>query len=655
MQNLKKQNIIFKKTLKEAADYYLTLKDKKDIQCVIIAEMAATTSHEATVMSSANMPVICLGKKMNDVEQANFLTISAQQGIVICNNQEKDFETVTGVASYALGEISKDLEWLGLKQEAKEHKIEKRKRKGSAEFKKGDLDIEPKKRLKEAPDAKQNNPNETELLRYFKQIQEVNPSNPSCLLKKSIALALLEGSKTQTVEDLASYAQNDNVKKAWEAVNRVLKMLGSKEQKPFQKMIDDLVEMNIFPTWLNTAFYESAKEKTQLSNQKTLIHTLVKNYTDNQKRIEALKQLIEEIDASGKDLFADPKNFDKNYKIFETLIKNYEPRVKNNFLEKEIGLIVKLLSIEYLNKLVDFVDVNIKSLTGSSAYKEQDKIDKFYQLLVLNAELLENVFHSRNLSTDYLTSMFKNGKWSKLGNKLIIQDANSVSLGTLEIALGKLKNTQGTLNPTPEFLVQDWIYSLGGDAQSYVLPKTLEDMFTLIHQNLIDQIQILNSEYAEKYLQKNQIISDFENYAKDFVDSKKTEPIKKKTQYSKEILIVFNIKAHSITDRKMSVIYNVPLYTHSGVMTFESDKKYSTLKINLFGTYADKEDAKARWGRIEAFSKDKDRKIKPKKTNSTTSEVFVEWKIPNESFNQDNTNDILETIFTMCKMTFKYK
>ena len=609
---INKTNIIAEKNLLDALKIFLKMSEQKtdkDIQYILVEEMAAPTSHAATVFRGVSLPVICI----KNIEQIKNLAInqkilvSPQQGIVIWNqdriNTDDIFKCIKpGFAGYPINEITADGSWLGL------HKI------SVAEL--------ARSKIQEGKNIKYHDNRELaalqgNLLACFKYysigIDGLDKGDPQYLLRqKALDLLVVQGAMLKkkiinpenqlnktfpNMKDersiqymkLAEYAQNREVKDAWIGFIKNLDNLDKETQNRFSLMCGILAKYKVLPVWLNSFFYNIATDTSCNHDSKIICEKLLKEFKDNDSHLADVAELLQEVQNWDKESFADPKTFEQKLPLFSAMLgkfshaKLYKIFKENSQIDSDVDqqpYLAQLIWLKCLDELVDCVDLSIKSLTGSTIYIKGDKSDaetsqetqvaRFKRLLQENYSLLKTILCLKNREqTEYA---FIDNKIHGQCTRSLIERIN---WGFEHWDMHKNANLSQMMNPSPKFNAIEQI--LGNiqtnDGLWRISPtKTGDDIFTTIHQNELSTLSRLN--YL--LLKKNKVQSN--EYASTFM--RKIAKIEGGRFFSQP-----QLKSLEFRGKKIILNYNVPLLNHSSTIEFEcnTDGAQGQMIINIFG------------------------------------------------------------------------
>lgn len=218
----------------------------------------------------------------------------------------------------------------------------------------------------------------------------------------------------------------------------------------------------------------------------------------------------------------------------------------------------KIAAYQLMEKFVTLYDHSIKAIKGSQQYNDEVKVTLFKKMLPGYFTLL----------CDWQLNLVGSKMGYHLGWPL------ETYLATMQKCFEKASISSETLRPSSSFDVS--AARLGPKtAFGRSLPKTLEDFFTLTHQNLITAVQVLlNGEMEGKTSLPEAMARSVEQFSLAF------DPVKPVAQISGYQCNADGIELH----------YNYPLRNHSAAFVLKFDKKSQacTCEIEFLGESRDR-------------------------------------------------------------------
>ena len=289
------------------------------------------------------------------------------------------------------------------------------------------------------------------------------------------------------------------------------------------------------------------------------------------------KPLIEQLLNSKKTIlqlrsniatFGDPKlfpdAFNKLQEIMAPFLSAQQPWLQKDQWETT-SPIARSIALQTMNDLVELYDSAIKSMKSSQEIKDIEKTKKFKEMLGPYFELLKGWAEKTVGKDAYLTDSY----WT-LENYL--KEIEAIYL--------KLPDTDpNQQSPSRDFSVSAAVLGSSAEFDRH-LPKTLEDVFTLIHQNLIGSTSVLLNELLPNANMQNSHLPAI---------------LKMAIETAKKIrgngVGIPQQKGFDIGKTGITFYYNVPLRSHSGKFSLLYDKH--TGKLTMEGQFLG--DARDRW------------------------------------------------------------
>jgi len=193
--------------------------------------------------------------------------------------------------------------------------------------------------------------------------------------------------------------------------------------------------------------------------------------------------------------FMNPKNFEQHLNFFtKTLLQPSTTLEWNDLLtSSDTHALIKLYVMRCMNLLVERFDNAIKKVIGSQYYTKQQKTTYIHTMVTAYWNLFEiwlswmpqGVFQQAR-------ETFSSNRTPNLTTKTLTQADIKRYLAFFSPHIKNKKFTEADLLPTPSFSVMAAILGAGGRYDQFN-PNTmsLEDYFTLTHQNLLSLITIL--------------------------------------------------------------------------------------------------------------------------------------------------------------------
>lgn len=369
------------------------------------------------------------------------------------------------------------------------------------------------------------------------------------------------------------------------------------------RMVRLLEKMGVFPLWLSFFFKEAVDGTTPEDTVDQATFEAVFNTLPDEesslfeKTLELLKN-IEELHGS-VEAFSDPNKFEK---AFKKLIQ-FVDRIKDPIMLNELQTTSQIMRISIINlllKSVDLFDTSVKQMKGSTQWSREEQVPLFHKMIGEYLNILDS--------------------WVQVfGPHLTIPTFDKWPLPAIIDKLKELftefsMDDESTLNPSRGYSVASSMFGSKTDFSRH-LPNTLEDLFTLLHQNLIAVIANLAFQTIDlKMIDKSGLPNSFKEAVK--------------TISKMEVKWVSTMTGLQVNDDGIVAEYNIPLRSHSAKMFIRHDNETGAIVLEtaLLGM------ARRRWGEIAfaAYMVDA-HGIMSLQTPVALSdqEVRMQWRIPN--------------------------
>ncbi|MEM1282163.1 MAG: hypothetical protein AAGG81_01275 [Chlamydiota bacterium] len=345
----------------------------------------------------------------------------------------------------------------------------------------------------------------------------------------------------------------------------------------FKKTLNTISRIGALP-WFMSIVFPQIKGGNSIERAENIVKLISE---DNGKLVDELLGKKESIQTMRQniDLFADPNTFEKAFEELKKEAEAFHPKPKGSTLQnilqdfkfKEASPLVRYLMIELMNDFVDLYDTSIKTMKSSQSFdSDREKCEKFKAMIAPYLELM-HFWSTETVPTD---SFSMHQSWPL-----------DIYLWHLKEKFVEMKSdSPENLQPSREFSVSAAVLGSGTLFERHY-PKTLEDVFTLAHQNLLATTSLLS----------NQLLSNEDI-------ERSTLPATLKSAMGAVSKIGGGGVGESqrigmdVEENRIIVSYNVPLRNHSGRFTLEysSEKKgFITMDAKFLG------EARQRWGFAE--------------------------------------------------------
>jgi hypothetical protein len=246
------------------------------------------------------------------------------------------------------------------------------------------------------------------------------------------------------------------------------------------------------------------------------------------------------------------------------------------------GAVLNSVRLRLMDEFVDLYDSAIKALKVSQKYSDQEKAVLFKKMLIPYTEMM----------ADWAVHLIdaKSLRESNLGLDL------EIYVGYIKRWLAKTDTNPKMLTPSPTFSVL--LAKLGGstDKNKILLPVTLEDFFTLSHQNLLEVIGRLYSKLEILDLIEGDELGVFKYTSRALSTTRFSTGSGYSIVGEKEPLLA----AGRLTEESISLEYHIPMRSHSMNVQVRYDKGARTVTLggDCFGGFGVNGNEHDRWDHI---------------------------------------------------------
>lgn len=421
---------------------------------------------------------------------------------------------------------------------------------------------------------------------------------------------VLTGAKFGQLLDIDGFIINPKDKPRWE--NFLLSLEGqsldTQTVDSFKELMQLLQESSSLSMWINMVFLPKSKEM----EAREVLTAIIPEIAEKEGFLR-LTQELKELEAVDVSSFTDPQRFLSQWNNLKLIIQKYRsPEILNQLSSSQLN---QNLTTGLMRKYTDLIDESIKTIKGSPEYSDKDKLKYMTKILKKNYKVMQSWIrvaekHRKILITQNVNSdsyfQFLNECWNNFDLTHVRNLKSSVGFSVLAAAIGSQVSYEGHK------------------------PKTLEDMFTLIHQNQLFTLSHLNksliTDHQIKQLDLPSFVGEFPALL---------EATTKKKVYTSGI----EISAAGVT-----MSYNIPLSNHSLCIDIECSRNQEiSMQVKFFGI-----PRLERWRDISLIAEclNDCGLIKAKKiTPFTEQEVQFSWQI-----NQNEIPRLMETLQVMIKI-----
>ena len=405
-----------------------------------------------------------------------------------------------------------------------------------------------------------------------------------------------------------------------------------KKSKQLGSMLASLVKLGVHEIWINTVFRDAVKKSN--SDMPEAFNLLYEEYTNSLQKLkeqETLDIRIKNLE-NQIPLWAEPNKFDELYAQFRQEHSEITQILSRKNFDTEQSFLVKLTTLSLLNKYVDLMDKTFKSLEKSRAYSESQgelQAKRFKAILQFMKELMKEWVEpsKRELESTYPLEVTYSLDYEYLKKIVAIYD--------------EFIPEKSQLQPSKEFNVSAATFNQGLSSTAVERNitekcKTLEDYFTLMHQNLICTIQFESTKMRENSI-----------YPQNFLDIQQKLTCLSIPRIPEIMLVTENFSYPEIR-----VDYHIPLRNHSGQLSLTYNQKTKKTKVHfeLFeGRAGSSFDLIALTMQLSFTTKFSGKVISDFFYDRNKMMLSCELEIKNST----EAEDIFKSIKTVCEQTFE--
>ncbi|MEY4463267.1 MAG: Pyruvate phosphate dikinase, AMP/ATP-binding domain [Pseudomonadota bacterium] len=360
--------------------------------------------------------------------------------------------------------------------------------------------------------------------------------------------------RTYLVESLKlrDYLISDTEKKNWDKFCAKA-CVNPENAKVLGSIVNKAVSFNAHEQWINYIF----ADVNDPANPGATLAKLVKDFNSvDLNKIQNATKLIKSMESQIPE-WSDPSKFPKLYKELQENIKTINENLKWN---KDATNLEKVLILEQVNRLTDIMDKSTKSLERSSQYLDSMKDQKGNDLQTARFKDMVTEFHGvMKVWVGNNPSLTPQAQWRIDAMEEFLNSKTAIQLNKNE------------LSPSSNFAVNTATFTAPGAKPSS--PTTLEDIFTLIHQNTIIATTMLSNDLS-KILEKQ--YPNLLNILNQEFDNKILGQGEKHITPSTAI---------EFDNKKLEVIKNIPLREHSCIadIKYDTHNKATSVSFSIYG------------------------------------------------------------------------
>ncbi len=389
-------------------------------------------------------------------------------------------------------------------------------------------------------------------------------------------------------------ALNEDSRKKWSQFIHDIEKQCPKQLPKLAGLVVVLQKLGLTLPWLNVVFPESANDHTSpILRLRTLIDQLKKERPllkwmhHSRKTLKTIEDSVDE--------WSNPSYVTEHLGDIRKLLRDHlgfegeNSTFKNLYMK--VGKLGQLALLQLLGETVDVYDRIIKSITGSTEFKDiEEKASAFAIALIPYDKMCETTLslvspelEQRLMSVDYVDSpLYSFAEYlERLRGGSYYDDEPGFESKKLQAIQHSLDEPEKEFEARSSFVVDHLVVGSRSDLNYYVQwPRRLEEFFTTFHQNCEQVRRILQTGlgFNRKVLsaETTKVLGYFED------------------AFKKRISEIF------LEGSKLTIVFQLPLRQHSCRLALEMDihhpEKGYDLDLRAFGC-----DEHFRWDQIAAL------------------------------------------------------
>ena len=365
----------------------------------------------------------------------------------------------------------------------------------------------------------------------------------------------------------------------------------------FAAMVRDYTALGLAPLWINTAAYEGYKRHlapyephvtrigpdsgvSYSNNAHAMARELLADYQRSKSLFEQLQDKKRTLETMDIDRWQQPTLFEKQMDQLNLLVSYFTGSAFANAFSNGTR-IAQGAALTVMNQFVDVFDRSIKSLKGSTLYAKNAKIANMRTMLNRYLKVLQH-WAQDIVGMSVVDKLVDDNHFANPKARNYFDEISTI--------LNRGWANHDMLMPSPQFNVAaaclgskaNWLRSIGYDVNNV----TPEDIFTLIHQNLLVMLAKLNAQV------NNGVLA--------------VPPLVQRAQRSLEQISVYidagngmgyqtmrpQLVGLQLDTSGLRYLYNLALRNHSSTFTINFNKGQLSLTATYLG------EARDRWHNI---------------------------------------------------------
>ncbi len=333
----------------------------------------------------------------------------------------------------------------------------------------------------------------------------------------------------------------------------------------FENFVSLLQKTEALPTWLT--FFQN-----QFSAAPSRFEQFLQTASSDRVLLEdvSLKHEFFIQTARQADRFADPKNILQAAEELKSVTDDlFSPEKLHNI--RSASPLSRLIAHKTLRSAIETYDAAVKAMKASPSFTNAEKVHWFKQML--------GPMHSsmRSLAQELAPQDKIRFNKGAVPSMPVFNWNLKRYLDVIESNLSKLGDASELLMPTSDFSVSAAMISSGASFAGK-LPKTLEDFFTLFHQNSLALLSYCDKELLTPQLLTDSFLPKTFKQALSIIDNTEWD-------YEKEGIGKMLQTGIEINENEILWHYNVPLREHSGhpILQYSIASGKMNLKCQILG------------------------------------------------------------------------
>lgn len=335
-------------------------------------------------------------------------------------------------------------------------------------------------------------------------------------------------------------------------------------------LVKQLTDVLLLPTWLHSDFATTMRDEV-VRNPENIAAALTKWHRNLARDKAFLGELLEKyaiVKGMNLSAFADAGRCHAAWQQFNDHVVSYFAGAGFKRAYETAGPYGRLSAVKMLREMITTFDESIKGVKGNSSMPNSDKLPMFKTMLQQNFSLLKNVAY-----------LLPEGSTAELDCLMAGGPDREESFELMRSIIDK-DFIPGDLLPTPG--VSTFIFAMGSGhnwMQTEDKPSTGEDIFSVMHQSLLNICSVLSSKVG-LVLERSPVLKQVE-------DALVLAGGKVKQKYFDDLFVVSNFTGVDADSHSMTVYYNIPLGAHSCLvsLTYSHKTKLVTVTAHFCGGF----------------------------------------------------------------------